>query len=538
MSPLPPRPNFGKNPEEEHNVFEEVTERAPSGLNRPRLSVTPPAPLAPPTFDIPEEVLSEPLAPNLDFLPTEQTNEATAEELYGSGGMPTPPQQVRQVPTNLPSLEDDYSTMDQNSTVPEEIIEPIFEEVYTPAPVAQVPTTVQAAVTEEVELEDELEDEELQRKEQIDSLSQSAKENAQRLLALISDDESSEVLLNGPNEIMYKVNGQRFYDKSISFDSIEEYHTVINTIILYDTDTAGRIGTSSYLIEGQLELPDYEDPDAPSLHARVHVLAPPAVKAAKVTIAKKAKKQFQLEDLAQRGAMNSNMLNFLKALGRGRATVVFSGLSGSGKTTLLEAMSYSFDPNDRVIVVEDTAELRLPVSDIVPLLSTSRKPGLNENEVITLEWLVAQANRMRPDRIIVGEIRGGEIAEFLSAANSGADGSMTTVHASSPNQTNDKMLSLAMKSTTSKSEMSVLRDISSTVQIIVQTALIDGKHIISEIQEVSDTIQNGRIGMQPIFQYDRRTGRFATVGRPSDKLQNFLNQRGVNVENSWFSRVA
>jgi Flp pilus assembly CpaF family ATPase len=442
-------------------------------------------------------------------------------------------------------------------------VQPQVEEptIFTPEPPAQpveapraapsfaapqAPVEARPAFTPEpayVEPDDTTEDieeyEEIKRRELINGLSASAKENAQRLLARISDDESSEVLLNGPNEIMFKVNGQRFYDKNISFEDVETYHTVINTLILHDTDTLDRIGSTKHLIEGQLELPDYNDPDAPPLHARVHVLAPPAVKVATVTIAKKAKRQFQIDDLQQRGAMSPQMAHFLKALGRGRATIVFSGLSGSGKTTLLEAMSYNFDENDRVIVIEDTAELMLPVSDIVALRSTARRPGQDMSEVVTLEWLVSQANRMRPDRIIVGEIRGGELAEFLSAANSGADGSMTTIHANTPRQTIEKMLSLAMKSSTAKNEGSILRDIASTVQIIVQTGLIDGRHVISQIEEVTDTVVNNGTGVAttPIFKYDRSTNRFAPVGRPSDNLQKFLNQRGVAVDNAWFSKI-
>lgn len=380
--------------------------------------------------------------------------------------------------------------------------------------------------------------EELKRAELIESLSQNAKESAMLLLTRISDDKCSEVLMNGPTQIMVKENGNRMLIPEIRFDSVEEYHTVINALILHDTDTKDRIGTDTFLIEGQLELPDYDDPDAPPLFARVHVLTPPVVQAAKVTIAKKAKRQFRVDDLVGREALSPNMAAFLKALARGKATIVFSGLSGAGKTTLLESLSYEFDSNDRVVVIEDTAELRLPVYDVVPLLATSKKPGQDSKDVASMEWLVAQANRMRPDRIIVGESRGGEFAEFLTAANSGADGSMTTIHASSTKQAVDKMRLLAMKSSNAKNETSVLKDISSSVQIIVQMALIDGKHIITQIDELSDVVTaNGGIGMQPIFEYDRNTNRFKVIGKPSEKLSSFLHGRGVTVDASWFQRI-
>lgn len=405
-----------------------------------------------------------------------------------------------------------------------------------PVPVSEAPQA--APQVEENYDEFDTDDSETKRRKIITGLSNEAKENAKRLLLLISDDKSSEVLMNGPSEIIFKSNGQRYYARDIRFEDVETYHKVINTLILHETDTADRIGPSSHLIEGQLELPDPEDENQPPLFARVHVIAPPVVKAAKVTIAKKAKHQFTLDDLANKGAMSPQMAMFLKALGRGRATIVFAGLSGSGKTTLLEAMSHNFDENDRLVIAEDTAELRLPLPDVVHLLSTSRKPGQKDEDIVTLEWLVSQANRMRPDRIIVGEIRGGELAEFLAAANSGADGSMTTIHASSPRQTINKMVSLALKSPTVRDATSVLRDISTTVQIVVQTALIDGKHVISEIEEVSDTLVQGgeAIATNPIFKYNRSSRTYESVGRPSDKLKEFLGQRGVDVDPTWFAR--
>lgn len=387
---------------------------------------------------------------------------------------------------------------------------------------------------------DDLDEEEKIRVEVLKSLSESAKHSAKLLLERISDDKSSEVLMNGPKNIMVKENGNRYIVNDIKFDNVDEYHAVINTLILHDTDSPDRIGTANgkHLIEGQLELQDYDNPDAPPLFARVHVLTPPVVKAAKVTIAKKAKRSFKLNDFVQRGTLNQQMALFLQAIARGKATIVFSGLSGAGKTTLMESLSYEFDENDRVVVVEDTAELRLPVYDVVPLLATSRKPGQDLSDIVTLEWLVAQANRMRPDRIIVGESRGGEFAEFLTAANSGADGSMTTIHASSTKQALDKMRSLAMKSATARTETSVTRDIASTVQVIVQMGLIDGRHIVQQIDEVSNIItQAGAISLQPLFEYDRATQRYVVRGRPSESLTNFLAGRGVSIDRTWFDRV-
>jgi pilus assembly protein CpaF len=140
---------------------------------------------------------------------------------------------------------------------------------------------------------------------------------------------------------------------------------------------------------------------------------------------------------------------------------------------------------------------------------------------------------MRPDRIIVGEVRGAEMAEFLTAANSGADGSMTTVHANTPQQAINKMLSLSSKDENAKSEASLLRDIASTVQVIVQMSIIDGRHIVSQIEEVSNTVNKNTMGIQTstIYRFDRNTGRFNFENRISDEFQMFLKQRGVEVTN-------
>lgn len=354
------------------------------------------------------------------------------------------------------------------------------------------------------------------------------------LLDAISSDESSEVLMNGPDTVMFKNAGSRYQVPDMDLGDVDTYHRIINEFILSQTDTAERITNKSYLIEGQMEW--YDEEGQPPILARVHIVAPPVVKYAKVTIAKKARHSYTLDDIYANGSMSESMNEFLKAVAQARVTTVFSGLSGAGKTTLLEAMSYHFDPNDRIIVVEDTPELRIAVSDTVPMTTTSYKPGVKAEDVITMEWLVRATNRMRPDRIIVGEVRGGEMAEFLIAANSGADGSMTTVHAADPRRTLDKMLSLAMKSDSAKSENSVRRDIAATVQIIVQASLIDGQHIITHIEEVSNTIResSNTIATQNLFYYDRNRGIHVPGTRPSESLQSYMAQRGVKVDPSWF----
>lgn len=365
---------------------------------------------------------------------------------------------------------------------------------------------------------------------------QQARDSVNLLLEELLSDESSEVIMNGHKSIHCKRNGQRVHLTAIKFDSIDLYHKVINDFILEFADTQDRLNATKTLIEGQLEMSD--GTDEPMI-ARVHILAPPAVKEAQVTIAKKARRQLTLDDIANNGAMSDNMLQFLKTVARGKLTTVISGLSGSGKTTLLEAMSHYFDKDDRVIIAEDTPELKLPLPDVVSMVSMKPKPGEPNSYSISLEWLVQQANRMRPDRIIVGETRGAEMSEFLIAANSGADGSMTTLHAHDPERAWRKMVSLAAKAGNgSRSEDSILRDVAGTVHIIIQAGLIDGRHIIKEITEVSGTIikSSNTIAMTTLFEYDQKLGTWTSPGRPSEELVSFLKNRNAPYDPTWFNR--
>lgn len=442
---------------------------------------------------------------------------------------PAPKAPVPSVFHDTDDSAEDVLLFDEGDTNETEYVENYSDEPsYSTTPSYDAPTKTAAVFEDE---EDDIE-------ATMKGLNAKAQEGVEMLISEILSDESSEVILNGPNSVHYKKNGIRYHMDEVDFGDAKTYHDVIDKFILEYTDTKERIATSGHLIEGQLQIEDLDNPDSPPTVARVHVMAPPAVKYAKVTIAKKAKRQFTLEDLMARGSFSAQEYEFLKAIARGKVTTVISGLSGSGKTTLMEAMSHHFDQNDRVVIVEDTPELNFPIPDAVYMVSSKPKPGGDKKDIITLEWLVQQTNRMRPDRIIVGETRGAEMAEFLIAANSGADGSMTTIHAQDPRGALTKMSNLASASTSAQSEVSINKSIASTVQIIIQTGLIDGKHLITHIEEVSDIIRkdSGQIATTTLFEYDRRTGEQVPKGRPSEHLKTFLAARNVPVDLSWFQR--
>ena len=358
---------------------------------------------------------------------------------------------------------------------------------------------------------------------------------AQHLLDLIADDECTEVLLNGPQECLRKEGGARYHCPDVSFPSVDAYHAALNDYLLPHVNTPHRIDGSRVVVEGALVV---ELPGVPTMHARVHIVCPPGVDHAIVTIAKKPRQPVTLDAMVAAGGVSPNAGEFLKAIARGHQTFVVSGATGAGKSTLLQAMTYFFDPNDRVVVVEETPELQLPLGDVVYLKSSLELPGVSAEEIYTLEFWVKQANRMRMDRVIVGETRGPEMAEWLIAANSGAEGSATTTHSDSPRRCLDKILSLASKSATTTSERHLLKEIAATVDVIVQVAVVDGRHFVTSIEEVSSTVavQTGQIQTNPLFVLDRSTMGHAVVGRPSDQLVASLAHSGVTVDPHWFQK--
>jgi pilus assembly protein CpaF len=356
------------------------------------------------------------------------------------------------------------------------------------------------------------------------------------LLGYIGDDECTEVLINGHKDVSRKVRGVRYHCNKIDFQNVELYHNILNDILLSYTDTAERIDGHNAVIEGQLSLPSEDKYTTPML-ARVHIVAPPGVREAKVTIAKKSREDLNLDDLVQNGAVSQNGAEFLKAIARGRETFVVAGPTGAGKTTTLQAITHYFDENDRVVVIEETPELRLPLGDVVYLRATLQKPGMSPSQIYTLEFWAKQANRMRMDRVIVGETRGGEMSDWLLAANSGADGSATTVHANSPRRALDKILGLATKGEKTTSELQLRREIANTISIIVQCGLVDHRHVILGIEEISKTVSqaSGQIQTNTLFEFDKVKGKMVAKSRPSDELLKSLAYSGVEVNPNWFN---
>jgi len=342
------------------------------------------------------------------------------------------------------------------------------------------------------------------------------------------------VLLNGPAECSRKIQGTRYHCPDVVFPDADTYHQVLNEVLLRHVETQDRIDGKTVLIEGPLSLPG--GPGQTPMLARVHIVAPPGVKFAKVTIAKKPRTDLTLDDMAAGGAMTQPMADFLKAVARGRASFVVSGPTGAGKSTLMQAVTQHFDINDRVVVIEETPELQLPLGDVVYLKATLERPGLDPAQVYSVEFWTKQANRMRMDRVIVGETRGAEMAEWLVAANSGAEGSATTIHAESPRRALDKMLALASRSPWATSEEQLRRDIAGTVDIIIQVSLVEGRHVVTGIEEVIASVvqATGQIQSNALFTFDRARLTHIAKNRPSDEFVARMESRGVPLNPAWF----
>nr|MDA8193063.1 CpaF family protein [Thermaerobacter sp.] len=233
---------------------------------------------------------------------------------------------------------------------------------------------------------------------------------------LLDDPAVSEIMINGPNHVYIERAG-RLELTQVVFRDANHLKATIEKMLLY---TGRRVDESSPMVDARL-------PDGSRLNAVVH---PIAVTGDSVTIRKFSKNPFSLANLTDMGALSAQMAEFLEAAVKGRFNIIVSGGTGSGKTTLLNALSAFIPEHDRIVTIEDAAELQLQQEHKVTL--EARPPNVEGTGAIPIRALVRNALRMRPDRIIVGEVRGGEALDMLQAMNTGHEGSLTTAHANTP----------------------------------------------------------------------------------------------------------
>ena len=334
---------------------------------------------------------------------------------------------------------------------------------------------------------------------------------------VVKNEYVSEIETNGPGLIFYKERGQRKSMKS-PFRTDEEYDRAIDDLI----EKAGFI-KRPYLVEGRFNITD-------NRFGRLHIVLPPASPYPLMTLAIKTQTLTSLTAIQAQGSFDTEISKFLKAAVGSNLTVAISGGTGAGKSTLLEAMTSVFNKEDRIGVCEDTPELQLDSPNTVYLNSTVWIPGMSNAEVADLSWIVKQINRMRVDKIIIGETRGKEFFDFITAANSGAEGSMTTIHANDAYAAMSKMATF-MYMAVDMSPRIINEMISSAVDIVIQLGRTDkGEHKIKSIHEVTNAISAGEsptIALNPLFEYDEPSNKWKRK-YATDPLKKKLEARGYN----------
>jgi pilus assembly protein CpaF len=342
---------------------------------------------------------------------------------------------------------------------------------------------------------------------------------------LLKDDSVEEIMVNGPERIFVARHG-RMELTDRRFGTTKQLASIIDRIV---APIGRRVDESMPYVDARLERDG----------SRVHIILPPlAVDGPTITIRKFARRGMGAAELVAGGSCTPGMMRFLDLCVRGRRNLIVSGGTGTGKTTLLNALSQAVSGEERVITIEDSAELRLTHLNLVRL--EARRANVEGRGEVTIRDLVRNALRMRPDRIIVGECRGSEAFDMLQAMNTGHEGSMTTLHANSPRDMLARLEGLVMMAV----EMPVAvirRNIASAVQLVVQIArLSDGSRKIERISEVLG-IEGGEIGIRDIFVYEQSgvsaNGRVAGQFRATGHVPTFsdrLRAAGLDVDESLF----
>ncbi len=286
---------------------------------------------------------------------------------------------------------------------------------------------------------------------------------------LLNRDDISDIMVNGPNRTFIEVNG-KIQLTNVRFRDSLQLMNICQRIV---SKVGRRVDEASPICDARLM-------DG----SRVNVIAPPlAIDGAALTIRKFKKDKLTLDQLVKFGAISPEGAEILKIIGRVRCNVVISGGTGSGKTTLLNCLTRYIDDDERIITCEDAAELQLQQAHVVRL--ETRPPNLEGQGQVTMRELVKNCLRMRPERIIVGEVRGPEVFDLLQAMNTGHDGSMGTIHANSPRECLSRMESMIAMGGFTLPPKTVRETLCSSIDIIIQaTRLRDGSRRITHITEV------------------------------------------------------
>jgi pilus assembly protein CpaF len=334
--------------------------------------------------------------------------------------------------------------------------------------------------------------------------------------ALLDDGTVTEIMINRKDQVYIERDG-RLEQTAIRFASDTEVMHLIEKVV---TPLGRRIDESSPMVDARL-------PDG----SRVNAVIPPlSLKGPSLTVRKFAKDPFQIEDLIRMNTVSRAMAVFLAACVRARLNVFVSGGTGSGKTTTLNVLSSFIPTDERIVTIEDAAELQLHQDHVVSL--ETRPPNLEGRGEITVRQLVRNALRMRPDRIVVGEVRSGEALDMLQAMNTGHDGSLTTGHANSPRDMLARLETMVLMAGVDLPVKAIREQVSSAVDLIVQQSrLKDGSRKITHITEVQG-MEGEVILLQDVFLFKQvgigPDGKVVGSFQPTGVVPSFIDRLEVS----------
>ncbi len=318
------------------------------------------------------------------------------------------------------------------------------------------------------------------------------------LQSLLEDPSVSEIMVNGPAQV-YVERAGRLQRTAVRFRDDREILELIERIV---APLGRRIDESSPMVDARLK-------DG----SRVNAIIPPlALRGPSLTIRKFPERALTMDDLEQIGTVSGGMVELLRAAVRGRLNIVVSGGTASGKTTLLNSLSAFIPSDERIVTIEDAAELRLQQDHVVSL--ETRPANLEGRGEVTIRQLVRNALRMRPDRIVVGEVRAGEALDMLQAMNTGHDGSLTTVHANAPRDALSRIETMVLMAGFELPMRAIREQIASALDLIVHAQRMrDGSRRVTHITEVQG-MEGEVIVLQDVFRYRPGDGFSPTGLRP------------------------
>ncbi len=342
------------------------------------------------------------------------------------------------------------------------------------------------------------------------------------LTDLLNNNSVTEIMVNGTNDIYVEVDGKLVKDESVSF--INDDH-IVRTIQRIVQPLGRTIDAVNPMVDARLR-------DGSRLNA---IIPPLSLTGPVITIRKFSKTMNSVDDLLRMGSLTAHMALFLQACVRAKLNIIISGGTGTGKTTLLNILSGFIDDEERIITIEDAAELKLHQSHVISL--ETRMVNYEGEGEITIRDLVRNSLRMRPDRIIVGEVRGKEAFDMLQAMNTGHEGSITTLHANSPEDAINRLETMMLMNDMELPVSAIRNYIEKAINIVVQIErLSDGKRKITSISEIVG-IKDGKVNLKEIFAFRENgvsnqgsvLGEFV-VYKQVPKVYNIMKRKGIILE--------